>query len=108
MQCFDQKAKDWFQKTYNYDPEKAKSLLEKAGWVDSDGDGIREKDGKKLEFTFLAFTDWTTIPEAMTNQLKEVGFDMSIERWNTTTSTTAATKITTIWVLQVWHGQNLF
>ena len=79
MQCFDQKAKDWFQKTYNYDPEKAKSLLEKAGWVDSDGDGIREKDGKKLEFTFLAFTDWTTIPEAMTNQLKEVGFDMSIE-----------------------------
>ena len=79
MQCFNQDVKDWFKETYNYDPEEAKALLEESGWVDTDGDGIREKDGKKLEFTFLAFTDWTTIPEAMTNQLKEVGFDMSIE-----------------------------
>lgn len=26
-------------------------ILEKAGWIDSDGDGIREKNGKKCEFT---------------------------------------------------------
>ena len=30
--------------------EEAKKLLEDAGWVDSDGDGIREKDGVKCEF----------------------------------------------------------
>lgn len=34
-----------------YDLEKAKALLDEAGWVDSDGDGVRDKDGKRFEFT---------------------------------------------------------
>ena len=37
--------------TYSYNVDKAKALLEHAGWVDSDGDGIREKDGPKLRVT---------------------------------------------------------
>ncbi|MBI3725533.1 hypothetical protein HY251_16505 [bacterium] len=39
-------------KPIEYNPEKGKALLDQAGWVDHDGDGIRDKDGVKLEFTY--------------------------------------------------------
>jgi len=41
---------------YDYDPEKAKSMLDEAGWTVG-ADGIREKDGKKFEINFSATAD---------------------------------------------------
>lgn len=38
---------------YKYDKDKAEKLLDDAGWKDSDGDGVREKDGKKLEVKLI-------------------------------------------------------
>ena len=38
---------------YQYDPKKARELLEEAGWKELDSDGIRIKDGRRFEFTIL-------------------------------------------------------
>ncbi len=38
-------------KKYEYDIDKAKKLLKDAGWKDTDGDGIIDKDGKPFIFT---------------------------------------------------------
>lgn len=46
---------------YGYDPNQAKALLDQAGWVDSDGDGIREKEGIRLEFGLLTNDDPTRV-----------------------------------------------
>ena len=39
------------------DLDKAKALLDGAGWVDSDGDGVREKDGVKLSILYQTSTN---------------------------------------------------
>ncbi|HEX9385770.1 MAG TPA: ABC transporter substrate-binding protein [Anaerolineales bacterium] len=44
---------------YPYDPDQAKQLLDAAGWKDSDGDGIRDKeiDGKKVDLKLRYITN---------------------------------------------------
>jgi peptide/nickel transport system substrate-binding protein len=42
---------------YPFDPEKGLKILNDAGWVDSDGDGILDKDGKKLSVTLSTHTE---------------------------------------------------
>lgn len=39
------------------DMEGAKALLDEAGWTDSDGDGVRDKDGKKLAILYQTSTN---------------------------------------------------
>ena len=67
-------------KTFDYDPEKAKTLLDEAGWKTGD-DGIREKDGKRCEVTFsynAQNAQEGTIAESIQADLKAVGVDMKI------------------------------
>jgi peptide/nickel transport system substrate-binding protein len=72
-------APDRITTIYDYDPEKAKALLEGAGWVDADGDGIREKDGMRFSFECLyggtVPTNQQMLPY-MQQAWREVGIDM--------------------------------
>lgn len=65
-------------KGYEYNVEKAKQLLEAAGWKDSDGDGIREKDGRPFRFDLITnegnpYRNQTAV--LIQSDLKLVGID---------------------------------
>ena len=70
-----------------YDPEKAKLLLDEAGWKTGE-DGIREKDGVKAELNLLYATG-DSVRQALAadsaEQLKELGVSCSLEGvgWDT-------------------------
>ncbi|WFB58596.1 ABC transporter substrate-binding protein [Paenibacillus sp. BR1-192] len=66
---------------YEYDPEKAKQLLDEAGWVPG-ADGIREKDGKKFDIHFSATADNPVIDALipiMTQNYQELGIKLTSE-----------------------------
>jgi len=68
--------------TYSYDPLLAKQLLEKAGWVDTDGDGIVEKDGKDFEFVLSTYTDSNyvyNVTALLRSNLRDLGINMEVE-----------------------------
>jgi len=69
-------------KKYDYDPDGAIALLEGAGWVDSDGDGVREKDGVRLSFVVTTITGDQArrpIAEVAQQYWAHIGVEMSIE-----------------------------
>lgn len=64
-----------------FDPEKSRKLLSEAGWVDSDGDGIREKDGRDFHFIMKTNTGNERREQACTliqDMLSKVGVKMEI------------------------------
>jgi peptide/nickel transport system substrate-binding protein len=64
---------------YNYDPDMARSLLEQAGWVDTDGDGIVDKDGQKFSFECIYSEGVPTYLQQipyMQQAWREVGIEM--------------------------------
>lgn len=66
--------------TYAYDPEKAKQLLDEAGWT-AGSDGIRVKDGKKLTIHYLGrkSPDTDTFIAIAGENYKEIGVDFQPE-----------------------------
>jgi peptide/nickel transport system substrate-binding protein len=65
---------------YPYDLEKAKSLLEEAGWTVG-ANGMREKDGKPLELgiILLGTTEQKTSGQVIQQQLAQVGIKVNLE-----------------------------
>ncbi len=68
-------------KIYNFNPQKARELLREAGWKDSNGDGILEKDGKPFVFELVLSQGNETrqkCAEIIQRQLAEVGITVKI------------------------------
>lgn len=63
---------------YPFDPELAMQLLDEAGWIDSNGDGIREKDGETLAVTLVENKSWNDWVYIMQGFLQDVGFDAEV------------------------------
>jgi peptide/nickel transport system substrate-binding protein len=65
---------------YPYDPAQAKSLLDEAGWIDSNGDGVREKDGVKLEISHATTIreDRQDVQAVMQQNLADVGIKLDV------------------------------
>jgi len=58
---------------YSQDLDKAVQLLDEAGWTDSDGDGIRDKEinGRRVPFRFTLNTSQTPVSNAIGVLLKD-------------------------------------
>lgn len=79
---------------YEYNPDKAQTLLEEAGWTKG-SDGIYEKDGQKLSFAIKCPTNdqnRVKLGEMAATYLKTIGVDASAQptEWATMTADIAA------------------
>lgn len=66
---------------YPYAPDKARALLDAAGWKDRDGDGVRDKDGQALAFTILTNQgndQRIKAGEIIQRRLQEVGIEVKL------------------------------
>ena len=67
---------------YEYNLEKAKALLDEAGWQDTDGDGIRDRDGVDMAMVFQ--TSVNPVRQKTQTQieanLQSLGIDVDIKR----------------------------
>lgn len=77
-----------------YDPDEANRILDEAGYVDTDGDGIRETpDGQPLQLRFIVRTedpDSIVAGEFIVEWLRDVGISLQTEAINDN-------KLTDVW-----------
>lgn len=88
---------------YEYDPAKAKDLLDDAGWKEN-GEGVREKDGVTLSLTFNEALPQPRSKEVVTliqEQVKEIGVQVELFSGDQAAQTEAALDPDTI---QVYHS----
>lgn len=67
---------------YEYNPERAAQLLDEAGVTDSDGDGVREKDGRPMQMIFYTTEgrpDRQAAAEIIQQNLNQVGINIELE-----------------------------
>lgn len=66
----------------SYDADKAKEILADAGYQDTDGDGILDKDGENLSFKVLTYSyndNCIQLADMLQAELSQIGIELSIE-----------------------------
>lgn len=70
---------------YRYDPAEAARLLEASGWVDNDGDGLREKEGEPLTIDYITSPIWEeAFNELLAGYLTQAGFTVQMRAMDDT------------------------
>jgi peptide/nickel transport system substrate-binding protein len=66
---------------YPYDTAMAQDLLSQAGWEDTDGDGILDKDGQPFTMTIDTLEEWRPLAEAVADMYRAIGVDANVRFW---------------------------
>ena len=105
-----------------HDPQRAVELIEAAGWVDTDGDGIRDKDGISFEFTFSVSSGSTSskyLALMLKEDLRKVGIKVNIRQleWSVYVENLRDRQfdvVSLLWIgglemdpYQIWHSDNI-
>ncbi|SDZ90011.1 ABC transporter substrate-binding protein [Rubrimonas cliftonensis] len=84
-----QEALDWNadldDRLLKFDPDRANAMLDEAGWTRG-ADGVREKDGVRLEPLIYVFagSGWSKISEAVQAYLREIGVNLVVQPFDAT------------------------
>jgi peptide/nickel transport system substrate-binding protein len=109
-------------KRWPYDPIRAVELIEEAGWIDHDGDGIRDKDGVPFNFTFSVSSGSTSsryMALMLKEDLRKVGIVVNIRQleWSVYVENLRDRQfdvVSLLWIgglemdpYQIWHSDNI-
>jgi peptide/nickel transport system substrate-binding protein len=84
MSCYNSSVENYGEAEYAYNLEKAKALLEDAGWVDTNGDGTVDKDGRELVLELFSPTDRPLLKRVgplIKDHLSKVGIRVDIKEF---------------------------
>ncbi len=64
---------------YPYQPDRAAALLEETGWVDTDGDGVRDRDGQplRLDVYLMSWGHMSEVGQLLSAQWADLGIDVN-------------------------------
>jgi peptide/nickel transport system substrate-binding protein len=67
--------------TWEFNLEKAASILDQAGWIDTDGDGVREKNEVRLSMVFQTSVNSVRqkTQQIIKNALESIGFEVELK-----------------------------